>query len=101
MPGSNGVSGPRFRVSLLEFANAQLREIADSAAESGSDLAVATALRKMLRRLERDPREFGEPLFHYREAEMTVRCAAEVPLYIVYGVHDVQPVVVIRRVAAL
>lgn len=101
MAGSNGASGPRFRVSMLEFAKEQLRDIAEAAAGSDSDSEVAAALRKMLRRLERDPREYGEPLFHYRESKMTVRCAALVPLYIVYGVHDEQPVVVIRRVVAL
>ena len=101
MARSNGTSGPRFRVSMLESAKAQLREIADFVAEGGSNSDIAAAFRKMLRRLERDPREFGEPLFHYRQSKMTVRCAASHPLYIVYGVHDEQSIVVVRLVVSL
>jgi ParE toxin of type II toxin-antitoxin system, parDE len=97
----NGTSGPRFRVSMLEVAKEQLRDIAVAVAKSGSDSDVAAAFRNTLRSLELDPRELGEPLFHYRKLKMTVRCAALIPLYIVYAVHDEQPVVVIRRVAAL
>ncbi len=101
MAHSNGTHGPRFRVGMLELAKQQLRDVAKSLAEDGSESDVAAAFRKMLRRLERDPREYGEPLFHYRKLKMTVRCAAAMPLYVVYGVHDEQPVVVIRRIAAL
>ncbi len=55
-------------------------------------------MRDILSRLHRDPREFGEPMYHLRGMRMTVRKASIRPLYIEYGVHDEQPVVVIRRV---
>lgn len=49
-------------------------------------------------RLNRDPSEFGEPMYHLDGMQMEVRKAAIEPLYIEYGVHDEWPVVIIRRV---
>jgi len=51
--------------------------------------------------LKSDAADFGEPLYRIQSMRMTIRCAAVTPLYIEYGIHDVQPIVVIRRVVAL
>ena len=101
MGQSNGRLHPRYTVSALDTAKMQLREIFREAAEAGAHDAVIAALASIEARLRTDPQHFGEPLFQYRQSKMTVRCAAEVPLYIVYGVHDEQPVVVVRRVLSL
>jgi hypothetical protein len=59
---------------------------------------VFEAMQAILTRLRRDPQEFGEPMYRLRAMRMEVRNGALGSLYVEYGVHDEQPVVVIRRV---
>ena len=95
MAHSNGAPEPRFHVDMLEPARHQLRAIALERPEAD----VVGAFRKVLRRLQHDPRQEGEPLYHFPKLHMTIRRVAEIPLYVEYGVHDREPVVVIRRIA--
>ncbi len=49
-------------------------------------------------RLQENARGIGDPLYHLRAMKMTIMSVTEPPLYVCYGVHDVDPVVVIRSV---
>jgi hypothetical protein len=73
--------------SLLQRAQGRprFRELVDS---------VQTAERRLLE----SPRSIGEPQYHLPAMKMTVMSLTVPPLYILYGVHDDQNVVVVRRI---
>ena len=96
MAQSNGSPRPRFDVDMLEPVRQRLRQIARD--RPGAD--VVSAFRSLLSRLQRDPRQEGEPLYHMPKLQMTIRRHSVLPLYAEYGVHDERPVVIIRRIAA-
>ena len=100
MVGGNGPQS-RFTVDFTGFARSQLRAIARRAIYGGRGREVAAAVRTILARLSQDQREYGEPMYHLRAMRMHVRRAALAPLYVEYGVHEDQPIVIIRYVARL
>jgi hypothetical protein len=59
---------------------------------------IQTAAFRIEERLKQDPRGIGDPLYHLRAMKMTIMSVTEPPLYICYGVHDIDSVVVIRSV---
>ena len=59
---------------------------------------IEAAYIRVRERLKQDPRGIGDPLYHLRAMKMTIMSVTEPPLYICYGVHDVDLVVVIRSV---
>ncbi len=67
MAQTNGAAKPRFRVDMLGLAGPQLRAIAFD--RPAAD--VVGAFRTILRRLQLDPREEGEPLYHFAKLHMT------------------------------
>ncbi len=101
MGSSNGKPNPHYSLGALGSATTQLEEVLKRAAMAGAQDAVTSAFADIMARLRIDPNRFGEPLYHHRKSKMTIRCGIVAPLYIEYGVHDEQPVVVIRRVVAL
>ncbi len=101
MAESNGKAQPRYTVGLTGLARTQLLAISDAAAWAGSQNDVDDAYVAIIARLKRNPFEFGEPLYHLKKMKMTIYCAACSPLYLEYGLHDEQPIVVIRRFVSL
>ena len=59
---------------------------------------IGAAYIRVRERLKMDARGIGDPLYHLRAMKMTIMSVTEPPLYVCYGVHDVDPVVVIRSV---
>lgn len=55
------------------------------------------AFKKIIRELEQDPLEFGEPLYHLYILKLQVRTAAVLPLSVEYGVSQDHNHVVIRH----
>lgn len=101
MATSNGKPHPRYSLGTTGIARSQLKAIVAVAGQTDSEDSVAAALRVIRDRLESDPGEFGEPLYHVASLRMSIRCAAVAPLYVEYGLHDEKPVVVIRRYLAM
>lgn len=101
MASTNGQPQGRYSLSTAGPAKDQLLAIVDAAIAAGTADNVVMVLKSIRERLRRDPGEFGEPLYHIAALKMTVRCAVVSPLYVEYGLHDVQPVAIIRRFAAL
>ena len=101
MATSNGKPQPRYTLGMTGIARSQLKSIVAAAGQPDPAKAVAAALRVIRDRLESDPGEFGEPLYHVAGLKMSIRCAAVAPLYLEYGLHDEKPVVVIRRYMAM
>ena len=94
----NGFHPPSYRLGITGPAKDEYRQIGMEAAHLGLGQAVEQAMNGVVARLRRDPTSFGEPLYRMRKLKMVVRCAAIAPLFIEYGVHDDEPVVVIRKV---
>jgi hypothetical protein len=94
---ANGPSG-EYQISTTGPAEATYLDIVTRAVAAGVGRPVVEAMRQIRGRLRADPRGFGEPMYHLRGMRMTVRKASIRPLYIEFGVHDEQPVVIIRRV---
>ena len=89
LPHRLGITGP---------AKDLYRQIGIEAVEAGLETEVSQAMRAIVARLQTDPASFGEPLYRMAKLKMMVRCAAISPLFVEYGVHDTEPVVIIRKV---
>ena len=87
----------KWSLGVTGTADAEFTDIRGRAIAAGRIHAIRAAVLGIRKALLSTPREFGEPLRHFRAMRMTVRSAAMLPLYIEFGVHDDQPMVVIRR----
>ncbi len=87
-----------FRLGTTGPAETELLDIVSRAISAGVGPTVIQAMREVRERLRINPREFGEPMYRLRAMRMLMRHAIVNPLYIEFGVHDDEPVVVIRRV---
>lgn len=87
----------RWSVGTTGAADAEFTDILTRALAVGQEQSIRTAALGIVAALLESPRDFGEPLRHFRQMKMTVRNAAIRPLYVEFGVHDEQPMVVIRR----
>lgn len=101
MGQSNGKQHSHYSLGSAGIATAQLEEILAAATAAGTQDAEIAAMTEIMAILRSEPKHFGEPLYHLRSMGMTIRCAVILPLYVEYGVHEEQPVVVIRRVLYL
>jgi hypothetical protein len=59
------------------------------------------ALKIIVERLEHEPWEFGEPLYHLPVLKMQLRCAAVRPLFIDFAVCEDQPLVFVKAIKLL
>ena len=59
---------------------------------------IKNALLEATQRLRKSAWSIGEPLYHLGAMKMTVMSLTVPPVYIIYGVHDDQNVVVIQRI---
>lgn len=100
MSTGNG-SADRHTVELLGDVRDELVRIARRAAERGTGRDVTRAFAAIVARLRSNPRAFGEPLYDLRHIRMQIWRGLVPPLYVEYGVHEVRPLVVIRRVVWL
>lgn len=97
MTTSNGSLG-RYSVDLTGVARADYLAAIRAAEEVEAGQSVIDGLSRIWARLQHDPREFGEPMYHLDAMRMEVRNAAMASIYVEYGVHDDKPVVLVRRV---
>jgi hypothetical protein len=93
-PQHNG--DPRFRITYLNHAKEQFRQIVRRALHLGRLAEVVAATRLIHHRLQTDPREFGESIGSYRFARLDLRDAAVGPVVVHYGVHQDQHDVFVR-----
>ena len=98
MESTNGKQPKPFRISMIGRAETEFLAICAESVGHALDDTVVQSMAEILTRLTKDPRDFGEPLFRLKKLQMMVRCAAISPLHIEYGVHESEPVVVIRKV---
>ncbi|HEY2786225.1 MAG TPA: hypothetical protein VGJ05_14760 [Fimbriiglobus sp.] len=100
MPESNGTP-LRFSVGLTGLAREQLRLVGRQGIYNGTIEAVRDAYRQIFSRLQNNPRELGEPLYELRKMKVQVRRVGLNPLYVEFGVHNQNPIVIIRHIGWL
>jgi len=59
------------------------------------------ALRTAVERLQRDPTDFGEPLYRLPALRMDIRCAVVRPLSIHFAICEDEPLIMIQAVKLL
>ena len=95
------MNGPRYNVAFTGLASEQLKT-AVRRAESYERLAeFASAIRSLLEQLVVNPTEIGEPMYRLQGMKMNVRRVALAPVYLEYGVHLTEPLVIVRRVVGM
>ncbi len=100
MSETNGDSPPRrFRVVASPAVTAQALAARQRAAALGVGAEFVAVLAGLLARLQTDADEMGEPIFDLRHAAPQVRKVIAPPVALHYGVHRVQPVVFVQKIA--
>ncbi|MFO0965600.1 MAG: hypothetical protein U0793_08460 [Gemmataceae bacterium] len=97
----DGNGQPIFRLSLFPGVPAQIRALDEQATARGIQDVFRAKLAEVNRRLQTNPREFGEPASYYANAKLMVRHAALAPVYVRYAVHQEQSVVFVLEVKLL
>jgi hypothetical protein len=99
---SQGNGQPRlYDVRLSEQIKERVKVLHAQIAARGEGKRFVAAFRQIVERLQKDPQEFGEPLFHLPALHLIVRQAVIAPLVVEYGLHEERPLVFIRDVKAL
>ena|SRR5947207_3200954 len=79
----------------------EIHAIQQQASIEGRGEAVLTAFRQIVEKLEKDPTDFGEPLYRLPALRMQIRHGVILPLFIDYGVCEDRPLVFLRRMTLL
>ncbi len=87
-----------FRVDVTGQARAQLRALLRHGIYGTHEHDLIDTIERAIAKLKADPRGQGDPIYHMRKMRMVIHHMVEHPLYFEYGVHEIQPVVVIRWV---
>jgi hypothetical protein len=97
MSGSNGPPR-RFRVDAAPVVVQKTQQLYEEARQTGRGPAFAAAMRRLRRDLQTRPRECGEPLRLYKNAQLELRVAAARPAIIWFVVHQSQYEVMVLAV---
>jgi len=90
-----------YRVSQLGPVKQALRDDYLRARGEGTGKQYLAAVQHIYQRLRQDPHGFGEPKFNLPAMQMVVHVAIHRPLVVVFGIHEKEPLVVIRSVRYL
>jgi len=90
-----------FRITMAAGVAESIKKLHARAIAIGIGKAVLAAIKSMRQRLEADPTNYGEPLFHLPAIQMQVRMAIEIPLLIHFALHEEQRLVFIQRVRGM
>ena len=89
---------PPFEVNSSGRLRDRIRLMLQRAAELGVQFEISQALTEILQCLTTDPRQWGDPLWHYRVAQMTHFGGTMRGFRCEYSVHDRIPTVVITNI---
>jgi hypothetical protein len=90
-----------YRVSQLGRAKQAFKRHYDQAKLRGKGPAFLSALRHIYQRLRNDPHGFGEPMYRLPAIKMLVCTGAYLPVVVDFGIHETEPMVIIRDVRFL
>ncbi len=88
---------PPFEVDASGIMKDRMRRMFARATELGVQAEIARALTSVLQHLVTEPREWGDPLWHLRAAQMTQYGGISEGMRCQYTVHDRIPTVVITN----
>lgn len=91
----------KYSVEISSAIANTLRQLHEQAVREQRGRQFATALAECTKRLEEDPRSFGEPMYRLPMLQLLVRHGAVRPLFVDFAVHDERPLVFIRKVQLL
>ena len=92
---------PPFEVDASGKVRDRIRRMLERAAVLGARAEVSRALTEVLRRLTTDPRDWGDPLWHFRSLQMTQYGGTTHGFRCEYSVHDRIPTVVMTNLFPL
>ena len=87
----------RYQLSQSGSVSDGFRAFVAQAREEGRLPIFARASRWIVEELVRTPGEFGESREYLPDAEISMRCGFERPVYVEYGVHEESRTVFLRR----
>ena|SRR5436190_4012316 len=87
-----------FKVTNSGQVIEEIKRARKRALELGISAGFRAALQRIYDRLRENPRDFGEPLFDYRNSPFQFWLAVAVPLAVQFVVHHDQRLVVIRKI---
>ena len=90
-----------YRVSQLGTVKQALRDHYHRAQAEGIGKQYLAAVQHIYQRLRQDPHGFGEPKFNLPAMQMVVHVAIHRPLIVAFGIHQTEPLVVIRSIRYL
>lgn len=91
----------QYQIVFTGLAKEQLKSIVRRAAKTGRPAKFAAAMRRLLVQLAVNPTEIGEPICRLASMKMHVRRVALAPIYLEYGVHFTEPLLIVRRVIGM
>jgi hypothetical protein len=100
MPSSVNGEHP-FQLEISEVIAEVIRGLQRQAKQEGRGEAFLLAVKKMVKRLHRNPTNFGEPLYRLPVLRMQVRCGIIRPLSVDFAVCEDRPLVFLMAVKLL
>jgi hypothetical protein len=99
----SGSNGPprRFRISQVAGVTAKTEQLIREAEKTGRGIEFATAVKRILSILRTRPREFGEPMFGFKHAQMEARIGIWTLAAVRYAVHRTADEVLILGIELL
>jgi hypothetical protein len=96
-----GNSDRRYEVHCSAVVAAELRRLQREAPGVARKRAIASAFREVIRQLQFDPTEVGEPLYRLPGLRLQVRNCSVRPLVVAFAVSEERPLVFIKSVKLL
>jgi hypothetical protein len=98
---TNPENGPVYQVKLSKKIIKVIKELHKQAAQQGQGQRYLASLEAVHHRLQKDPRNFGEPLYRLPALRLLVYQAIVSPVVVHYGVHEEKPLVFLKWVQLL
>ncbi len=90
-----------FQISFSDVIAEDIRQLQRRASREGRGEEFLLALRAVVDFLQKNPNDFGEPLYRLTAVRMMVRCSVIRPLSIDFAVCEDRPIVFIKAVRLL
>jgi hypothetical protein len=98
---TNPGNGPVYQVKLSKKIVKAIKELHEQAATQGRGQRYLASLETIHHRLQKDPRNLGEPLYRLPALKLLVYQAIVSPVAVHYGVHEEKPLVFLKGVQLL
>jgi hypothetical protein len=90
-----------FHVDMSGETRRQIKLLFKQATVENRPDAFLAAFKQIIERLEQEPHELGEPLYHLQALQVQIRTAIVLPLSVNFSVSHVHHLVIIRNISLL